>query len=92
MFDTATNIHVLRLKALLEDTRQKCKVYDEPLQIELWVGAKPFMKLSKADLAADFISAIDLKAFEEALEPDSTLMVEVSTRTAEKAEGENLCR
>jgi hypothetical protein len=70
-----TKIHWLNLRALLEQTRKNCEAYDDPLLIELKVGGKTFMKMTKAALSSP---EIDSEAFEEAIKSDSSLGVVVS--------------
>jgi hypothetical protein len=70
--------HVLRLHSLLEDARHECEGYDEPLQIQLKIGGKTFMEMSKASLSsANLFSTIDYKAFEEAVKSNPSLEVVV---------------
>lgn len=71
-------IHVLRLHSLLEGIRRDCEQYDDPLLIELKVGGKTFMEMSKASLfSADLFASIDQKAFEEAIKADPSLQIDV---------------
>jgi hypothetical protein len=84
-----TKIHWLNLRALLESTRQECESYDkDPLLIQVRIGGKVFMELSRATLfSADLFTSIDQAAFEEAIKSDSSLRIDVSRPVA----GENLC-
>jgi hypothetical protein len=77
-----TKIHWLNLRALLESTRQECERYEDPLLIQLKVGGKIFMELSKLSLSADLFTSIDQTAFEEAIKSDSSLRIDVSRPAA----------
>jgi len=69
-----TKIHWHNLRALLESTRQECERYDDPLLIELKIGGKTFMKMTKAALSSP---KIDSKTFEEAVKLNPSLEVVV---------------